>query len=99
MDGVNITIVRQARQAACGLRRGQARRDARLATRRAGTTRARLVPQARPDLPADAQHPGGKPAAPPGPAATNCAGPSPIRNGPATVPPPAEDTGNSEPPS
>jgi len=66
MDGVNITIVRQARQAACGLRRGQARRDARLATRRAGTTRARLVPRARPDLPADAQHPGGKPAVPPG---------------------------------
>ena len=45
MDGVNITIVRQARQAACGLWRGQAHRDARLATRRAGTTRARLIPR------------------------------------------------------
>jgi len=37
--------VRRARQAARRLWRGQARRDARLATRRTGTARARLVPR------------------------------------------------------
>src|SRR5437016_3382929 len=71
MDGVNITTVRLARQAA-GHRRGQARRDARLATRRAGTAR-QASPSARPIGSAGAVHPGGKPAAPPGPTATNWA--------------------------